>query len=430
MKITSLLIAASMTLTLWFSTASAQTKLIWWHHLPPEGAQGQLFQKYADEFVASNPGTEIEIVTVPHAQFFIKLPAAIAAGEPPDVFGLSYRRLSEFVGLDTLSPIDGAALASMDLASLDDLQAAWAPGVLDAYRVGDNFYGLPFQFNIYAYIINKKHFIDAGLDPQKDFPRTWDQLYSVEQKLVQTSNGRTLRQAQSFPFVNSAAWYLLELEPIMRELGGSILTEDQTEALINSPVGVQAMALIKKRFDLGYTDKDIAVGLDYHNTGFPTGEFSITIGGNWGIPRWEAEFDGVSRDDFLAIPYPTFDEGSPPAISTTSWAWTVYEQSDTKDLAWKFANFITSQPSRNIIETGDIVPRAGWSDSEGAKTIPQADFWEEMLQFSQPLAQFRNYGEVSDAIKIAMEEILLTDKDIQETLDRAKADIDVILARD
>lgn len=415
-------------LSLLAAVAHAQN-LSWWHHMPLEGAQGKLFQQYLAEFEAANPGVKIEMVSVPHERYFTALSAAIAAGDAPDIFAMSYRNLPEFQASGLLSSIDDEALQAMGMATLDDLQAAYSPGVLDPYRAGDAFYGLPWQFNIYAYIINADHFREAGLDPVADAPKTWDELHEVAQKLVQKDQaGRITRQALSFPFVADVAWWMLELEPIIIQFGGSILNEDGTEALINSEAGVKAMALIKKRFEMGVSDKDIAASLDYHSEGFPTGKFSITIGGSWGIPRWQREYPNlVGADTFHAIPYPTFS-GQPEIASTTSWAWVVRADSDERDLAWRFADFLTSQPSRNILETGDIVPRAGWAQTEGAKSIPQAAFWEEQLQYAVPLAAFpKSYSRVAEVVKKAMEEILLLDADIQQTLDRAKAEIDAIL---
>ena len=323
--------------------------------------------------------------------------------------------------------MDRIAFDAAGVTSLEELKKQWAPGALEVYQVGDNYYGLPFQFNIYAYVINTKHFKEAGLDPDKDYPKTWDEVYEVAQKLVIKKDGRIVRQAMSFPFVHSAAWYMLELEPIMRELGGSILNEDQTESLVNSQAGIKAMEEIKRRFDLGVADKDIAAVLDYYNEGFPKGEFSMIIGGNWGPPRWYKNFPDITEEgDFKAIPYPTYP-GKSTAISTTSWAWVVFSRSEHKEAAWKLANYITSMPSRNIIETGDIIPRAGWSETEGAKTIPQAKFWEEMLQYSVPLANFKKYPEVSEPLKRAMQDILLSGKDIKTTLDAVKKEIDMAL---
>ena len=413
------------------TTAAAQTKLSLWHIWDTTAAQGKIYEEYVAEFEAANPGIDVEMVVTPHGNYFQRLSAAIASGEGPDIFALTYRRLLEFEGNGVISPIDDAAAGSMGHASVDALRQAWAPGSLESYRVDDSFYGVPLQFNIYAWIINARHFREAGLDPAADAPKTWDDVHAVAERLVQKDeNGRITRQALSFPFVASAAWYLLEFEPVLRELGGSILNGDQTESLVNSEAGIKTMETIKKRFDLGVSDKDIAASLDYYQEGFPTGKFSMTVGGNWGIPRWVKNFeDVVEESDFLAIPTPTFT-GREPATSTTGWAWVVFSGSDNKDMAWKLTDFLTSQPARHLEQTGDIIPRAGWSETEAAKSIPQAAFWEDMLQYSQPLAKIRNYTEVSEVLKKAMEEILLSNEDIKETLDRAKADIDAVLQRD
>ena len=411
------------------TSATAQTRLSLWHIWDTTAAQGKIYEEYVKEFEAANPGVEVEMVVTPHANYFQRLPAAIASGEGPDLFALTYRRLLDFESNGVLSPIDEAAAGGMGHASLDVLRGAWAPGSLESYQVGDTLYGVPLQFNIYAWIINARHFREAGLDPVADVPKTWDDAHAVAAKLVRKDdNGRITRQAISFPFVHSAAWYLLEFEPMLRELGGSILNEDQTESLVNSEAAVKTMETIRKRFDLGVSDKDIAASLDYYNEGFPTGKFSMTVGGNWGIPRWVKNFEGVEESDFLAIPTPTF-AGAQTASSTTGWAWAVFNGSENKEAAWKLADFLTSQPARHLEQTGDIIPRAGWSESEAAKSIPQAAFWEDMLQYSQPLAKIRNYSEVSEILKKAMEEILLSGNDIEETLDRAKADIDAVLQR-
>ena len=422
--------AAAAAFGLMAASAAAETKLSMWHIWDTTGAQGKIYEDYVAEFEAANPGVDVEMVITPHANYFQRLTAAIASGEGPDMFALTYRRLLDFESNDVISPIDDAAAGSMGYASVDALRASWAAGSLESYRVGDRFYGVPLQFNIYAWIINAEHFREAGLDPVADAPKTWDEAHAVAQKLVQKDdNGRITRQAISFPFVASAAWYLLEFEPVLRELGGAILNEDQTEALVNSEAAIKTMETIKARFDLGVSDKDIAASLDYYREGFPTGKFSMTVGGNWGIPRWVKNFKDVQESDFLAIPTPTF-AGRPTATSTTGWAWVVFSGSDNEDQAWKFADFLTSQPARHLERTGDIIPRAGWSETEAAKSIPQAAFWEDMLQYSQPLAKIRNYAEVSEILKKAMEEILLAGEDIKATLDRAKADIDAVLQRD
>ena len=425
----SVLISAAMVimLSLFVGETFAKTTINLWHIWASDKPQGKNLKKYVKEYESLNPDIVVEIFQATDQVMFKKLATAIATGEAPDVFALTYRRLSDFVDNNVVSPIDSNAIKAMGYKSLMDFKKAWAPGSLESYQANGQFYGIPSQFNIYTWIINAKHFREAGLDPAKDYPKTWEDVIEVGKKLTIKKDGRVIRQAVSFPFSISAAWYLLEFEPMIRQLGGSLVSTDGNEGRINTPAGIKTMETLKARFDVGISDKDIAVGLSYHSQAFPNGEFSMTVGGNWGIPRWTRKADFPNDEsDFLPIHAPTF-KGKTTTSSTTGWSWAVTNSSKNKVAAWKLANFITSQPSRHLLETGDIIPRAGWSQTEGAKKIPYAKHWEEALQYSVPLAKMPKYGEVSEVIKKAIQSILLSGKDIKTTLDRANNEINRIL---
>ena len=72
----------------------------------------------------------------------------------------------------------------------------------------------------------------------------------------------------------------------------------------------------------------------------------------------------------------------------------------------------------------NILPRAGWSATEGGKSIPEAAFFEDVLQYSAPLAAYTKYPEVSEPVKRMIQEVLLSGRDIKASLDKAKAEID------
>ena len=420
--------AASVFGTAQEEAAAQQVSLVWWNHMEEGGPQNVLFKEYLSEFEAENPNIRVQMDNSQHEIYMNqRLPTAIATGDAPDLFAMTYRQLFTYHENGSMAPIDGAALEQFGVSSIDGLKQQWAGGVLEAYQIGDNYYGIPWQFNIYSYSINTEHFRDAGLDPEGAAPRYWEDVYEVGQKLVQKdSSGRITREALSFPFALSAAWYLLELEPIVRARGGSILNADQSESLITSDAVVGAMEEIERRFDDGLADKDLASASDFHSSTIPTGNISMAVTGQWGPPRWTRQYD-VAPGTFHAIPYPTY-QGADPPISTTSWAWVVSSTSEHKAEAWKLADFLTSFPSRNLLETGDTIPRAGWSETEGAKTIPQSALWEELLGYSMPLANYQKYADVSEPLKRAMQEILLSDGDIRDTLARAKEEIDRSLA--
>jgi ABC-type glycerol-3-phosphate transport system substrate-binding protein len=399
--------------------------LLWWSHYGPGTGAGDYMSVYLKNFEEKYPSIKVELNQAAHKDYINVLPTAIATGEAPDVFAMTYRYIPTYHENGSVDPIGDVALKEFGASSMAEAKKQWAPNALDAYSVGDNYYGLPFEFNIYAWGINTVHFREAGLDPEADAPSSWDDVIRVGKKLVVKEGGRIKREAVSFPFALSAAWYLLEFEHMVRELGSSVMNADQSECIVNNQAGIKAMQELKRRFDEGISDKDLSNASDYHNTAFPNGQFSMTIMGNWGMPRWynKENFSQNNPGDFKGIPTPTFS-GKDPATSTTGWAWCVYRDSPNTAEAWRLANFLTSFPSENIAGVGNILPRAGWSGTEGAKTIPQAEFFEDMLQYSAPLAAYQKYAEVSEPLKRMMQEVLLSGRDIKASLDKAKAEID------
>jgi ABC-type glycerol-3-phosphate transport system substrate-binding protein len=270
--------------------------------------------------------------------------------------------------------------------------------------------------------MNTNHFKDAGLNPQTDAPKTWDAFIETGKKLTKKEGGKTVRQGVSFPYTSSSAWYLLELEPLMRELGGSIMNKDQTECLVNSEAGIKAMQTVKRRFDEGITDKDISASIVYIDS-FATGEHSMMIGNQEFPVRFgtmNPAMKGVASGFMIPV-YP----GTDPAISTTSWAYVVNAQSKHKPEAWMLADFLTRDPAYQIKMTGNPPPRKGWGDLDAAKAyIPDAAFWGSVLKYAQPLGMFKKYNLVAEPIMLAMQEILFQGKDIKASLDKAKAAVD------
>ena len=51
-------------------------------------------------------------------------------------------------------------------------------------------YQMPMEFNTFCLFVNTDLYKKAGLDPDKDYPKTWDDLASVGQKIA-TWNGAT-----------------------------------------------------------------------------------------------------------------------------------------------------------------------------------------------------------------------------------------------
>jgi ABC-type glycerol-3-phosphate transport system substrate-binding protein len=152
------------------------------HNHPPADAFIPLL---VEEYKIKNPGVEsIKIESLPDTEYIVKLLTAIASGSGPDLFDLSDGFVPDFRNKKLFAAFDTAAIGAKDQAEYLD---KWLPTSLDAWMTSDGKVGgLPFEFNSWQLFINVKHFKEAGLDPEKDIPKTWDELVQVARKLTST----------------------------------------------------------------------------------------------------------------------------------------------------------------------------------------------------------------------------------------------------
>ena len=80
---------------------------------------------------------------------------------------------------------------AIGLGSAQKLVDAYAwPTALDGWKWKGKYYGLPTEISNYCLYLNNRLFRKAGLDPEKDYPRDWDQMVEVARKLTVREGGR------------------------------------------------------------------------------------------------------------------------------------------------------------------------------------------------------------------------------------------------
>ncbi len=394
-------------------------QITFWNMMEP-GPTQDLMKELGKEFEGKHPNVKVVMDFNVHADYEPKLATSIAAGTAPDIWAQSYRQVEQYV--NNLDPIDEGDLKAMGYASMEALKDAWEPGTLEQYMYKGKYYGFMWQLNIFAMAVNREHFREAGLDAEKDYPKYWDDVISVGKKVVKKEGGRIVRQAMTFPYTYPSIWYFMELQPVMRSMGGEVMNADGTACLINSDAGVQAMEHIKKRFTEGLIDKNISTTMAYMD-GFPNGEFSMAICNQEWPTRWEKANPDKMKGNVYVIMNPT-TPGHDPAIGVSSWGHSVNNQSKHKDWAWRLVDWLTKDSDRNLREIGGIIPRRGWAESEAADIIPQKQLFAEMTKYYAVSGLTQDWTTVSEPIKRAMQEILYQDRDIRSTLNAVKKEVD------
>lgn len=158
------------------TTAPAAKVTVTWWHISTADEHKALWQKMADEYMASHPDVNIEITVLENEAFKTKLTTVMQSGEPPDIF--------QSWGGGVMNQYAEAGLMKDITPDLDADGGAWrntfAPGALGVYSYKDKNYGVPWDMGMIGFWYNKTLFKQAGIDNP---PTTWSELLSDVKKL-------------------------------------------------------------------------------------------------------------------------------------------------------------------------------------------------------------------------------------------------------
>src|SRR5687768_2275684 len=149
-------------------------------------------EKHVAEYTEKNPHVTIEFSLVPDAELTAKITSLFAAGSGPEIFNPSSSPAAAFIDRGFASEVDYKAIG---LGSAQKFVDAYAfPGALDGYKWKGKYFGLPTEVSNYCLYINNRLFQKAGLDPQKDYPKDWDQMVEVATKLTVREGGQIVQR--------------------------------------------------------------------------------------------------------------------------------------------------------------------------------------------------------------------------------------------
>ncbi|CAA9289720.1 MAG: hypothetical protein AVDCRST_MAG77-4600 [uncultured Chloroflexi bacterium] len=119
-----------------------------------------------------------------------KFVAALAAGNPPETIKIDRFKMGGHGARGATTVLDD--LVKRDKIDMKKFYAATVEEVMYPPGQGSKITALPWNTDDRALYYNKKHFAEAGLDPNKP-PKTWEEALDVGKKLTKTEGGRLLR---------------------------------------------------------------------------------------------------------------------------------------------------------------------------------------------------------------------------------------------
>lgn len=365
---------------------------------------------------ATNPDIQIEPLFVNNDKALQKLTVALQGGEPPDItyqYGSSLPQLAAAPGL-----VDLTTWTQQPDVDWED----FVQGARDAATFEGKVLGVPALIDNLAVVYNKALFDDAGLEYPND-QWTWDDFRAAAKALTDPA---AKRFGFSYPMDASedSVWHY---DPLLWQNGGSILTEDGTEAAFNSPQGVEALQVL-----VGMAVEDESVFLDLQNspyTGlFNSGKIGMLVTGPWDLASFPDVEYGVEI-------LPGFD-GDHQTIAGPD-MWCVFDNGDGRaQAALEFIAWLTAaeQMKADALATGhlpfrlSVIDDPNFIEAFGA-AFPGVDvFAENLANVEQARPVLAAYPQVSEAMGLAIVSAMLGEKDPQAALDEAAAQANDALA--
>jgi multiple sugar transport system substrate-binding protein len=439
MKIVRAVLALALVFGL-FSFGSAQQQdpeitLTWWMNpwrIRPPGfpadqtPTGEEYMRYiAEEFQALHPNVTVVTEVVPNAGFAEKINTALFAGNPPDILrDLDFNPDWAREGL--LEPIDDY-LTEEDWADFLDY-------ALEAGRIDDHYYIWPWNNSNNGMgstlLLNPAIFEERGVElPTGGW--TVDEFLDVAQQLTfdRDGDGRTDVYA-----ITLAAQDEHNVLGWLHRFGATLLNEDASEFVLNSPEGVQALQLMVDMIHEYGIAPAGAEGLGVYDTinNLHTGRAAMGYGGIYEIGRIARSLDEGLIDEAIEVviaPFPHDPEVGPVAYETSG-GFIVFRQPDDyrRDMAMELARFITNRENMALLEDLlYVTARQSVNESLTFESVqayadvrPNVEVYLEAISHGVPYFGPRevNVGPAIDYLRAAVQAALSRQMTPQQALDQ------------
>ena len=302
------------------------------------------YQQLIDAFEAAHPEIRVALLNIPSAGDFRKrLTADFAAGTPPDLFLINYRRYGPYVAKDAIEFLD-PYLAESDLIDLDN----YYPQALAAFMWEGKLACMPQNLSSPVIYYNKDLFDAAGVDyPRHDW--TWDDFVSTAVAVTQDIDGDGVTDVYGLGMEAS----IVRLAPFVWMNGGDIVDDPAapTALTLDSPESREALAWFVDLQTVHHIVPDaVAEEAESSLSRFVNGRLAMIMESRRATP----EFRLISSFDWDVAGLP---QGQRRASVLHADAYCIAAAGQHKDAAWAFVEFANTREGQTILaRSGRTVP--------------------------------------------------------------------------
>jgi multiple sugar transport system substrate-binding protein len=393
-----------------------------WTH---EDANRQVIEdQYIADFVAANPDVTVNATRQSSKKMIELVQTAFAANEGPTIFNLESHNANPFVLAQRVAPVNYKALGYKDAA---DLKAHYIDGMLDPVTYNGEIYGIPFEGLSWCLYINKNVFKDAGLNPDTDYPKTWEEMVTVSEKLVKRNGNIIERRGFDFRY----PYYLEVLVPMVEQLGGDLFSADGKEAIVGEEAWVKVLDYMQQwgpnGLNLGSPTYTNARKLFNSNNN----DIAMCLSGLYQEARIKYDNpDFYNSGEWMVVPFPTF-ENAVRDVSASFYGQFYMVNADaskkTQDKAWELIGSMLSNEKAYLTEVNLIPPTKTLMSSEEFVNMPYADVFIGDMDRAHHLYFGKNSTEIQSLLSTAVSNVMLQDVSPEQAYQNLKASVQELI---
>jgi multiple sugar transport system substrate-binding protein len=309
-----------------------------------EPVEAQAFVDVANGYMAANPDVKINTDEVPsQPDHLVKLATSFAAGDPPDVFVIDYRRYGLLQNAGVIEPVESYLDKSMVIKATD-----FYTKPLEPFTVNGQLQCLPMNMSSLEVYYNKDLFDKAKVPYPKE-GWTWDDMLNAAKAIT------ALSTPDDKIYGLGIDPQLIRLAPFVWANGGDIVdsVDHPTRLTLDTPAAKDAFQWfvdLQNKWHVVASQQETVSEQD--ETRFLFNTLGMWLLSRRVVPALRTS-SGFTWD---VAPMPVGKTGQQVSILHTD-AYCISKASKNKDLAWKFVEYANGPEGQVLAaRTGRTVP--------------------------------------------------------------------------
>ncbi len=397
--------------------SSAPVKLMFWTH--EDKNRAAIEDRYITEFQAQNPNVTIQKLLHPSTKIQEAVLTAFAANEGPDIFNMSIEDEYAYIANKRVAAVTPQSIGFSSTQAIVD---SYIPTVLDPVTVEGKIYGLPLELTNWSIFLNKKIFRSAGLDPDNGYPKTWEDMVTVSEKIVTRNGDIVTRRGFDFRY----PYYLVEWVPLVEQLGGQLISADGKKVIVGDEAWIKAFDFMR------------AWGPHGKNLGSPTykparslfnfdkNEIAMANTGLYQEGRLRADNpEFFASKDWSVIPFPVFKNAARNVANRYYGHYymvNAQKAARSQSTAWKFIGYMLSHPEEYLDKVSLPQPTKKLMASRQFADMPYSKVFADDMARAHIVYYGANSAKLQELIKKAVESTMLNNVASDKALETLKKD--------